>query len=149
MALISSLEPGPVALDTAPLIYYIEENPERLPAITALFEASSAGRFHLVTSTISLLEVLVLPLQKGRMGLADRYQEILVRSRQCTLIPLDPLVAQRAAVLRAKYRLRTPDAIQVATAWVTRATAFVTTDRLLAKIREVPMVALEDIAVPS
>lgn len=149
MALISSFEPGPVALDTAPLIYYIEEDPKRLPVITALFEASSTGRFHLVTSTISLLEVLVLPLRKERPDLADRYQEILVRSRQCTLIPLDPLVAQRAALLRAKYHLRTPDAIQAATAWVTQATAFVTTDRSLAKIREVPVVPLEEIVVPS
>ena len=148
MALISGLEPGPVALDTAPLIYYMEEDPKRLPIIAALFEASSAGRFHLVTSSISLLEVLVLPLQKGYAGLADRYREILVRSRQCTLIPVDSLVAQRAAMLRAKYGLRTPDAIHAATAWVTQATAFVTTDRSLAKVQEIPVVILENIIVP-
>ena len=147
MALISSFEPGPVALDTAPLIYYIEEDPKFLPAITALFEASSAGRFHLVTSSISLLEVLVLPLRKGHPELAQRYQEILVGNEQCSLIPVDSLVAQRAAALRAKYNLRTPDAIQVATAWVAQATAFVTTDRALTKIREVPIVALENIVI--
>ncbi len=147
MALISSFEPGPVALDTAPFIYYIEEDPRHLPAIAALFEASSAGRFHLVTSSISLLEVLVLPLRKGHPELAERYREILVGSKQCTLIPVDPLVAQRAALLRAKYNLRTPDAIQVATAWVTQATAFVTTDLSLTKVQEVPVVILEKIEI--
>jgi len=143
VALISGLGPGPVALDTAPLIYYIEAHPEHLPALTALFEAAAAGRFHLVTSSISLLEVLVLPYRKGRSDLADRYQEILVGNRQCTLIPVDALVAQRAALLRAKYRLQTPDAIQAATAWVTQATAFVTSDRLLTRVREVPVVPLD------
>ena len=54
----------------------------------------------------------------------------------------------RGADLRAKYNLRTPDAIQVATAWVAQATAFVTTDRALTKIREVPIVALENIVLP-
>jgi len=145
VALISSFGPGPVALDTAPLIYYIEADPKHLPVLAALFEASSAGRFHLVTSSISLLEVLVLPLRKGRSDLADRYREILVGSRQCTLIPVDSLVAERAAMLRAKYRLQTPDAIQVATAWVTQATAFVTADRILTKIHEVPVISLESL----
>ena len=149
MALISGLEPGPVALDTAPLIYYIEEDAALLPAIAALFEASAAGQFPLVTSTISLLEVLVLPFRRGRPDLADRYREILVKNRQCTLIPVDSLVAERAATLRAKYRLRTPDAIQVATAWTAQATAFVTTDHSLEKIQEIPVILLEKIVVPS
>ena len=143
MALISGLGSGPVALDTAPLIYYIEADPERLPVLTALFEASAAGRFHLVTSSISLLEVLVLPLRKGRSDLADRYREILTGNRQCALMPVDSLIAERAALLRAKYRLQTPAAIQIATAWVAQATAFVTADRLLARVREVPVVSLD------
>ena len=61
MGLREDLGPGPTALDTAPFIYYIEENESFLPVVAPLFEDVAAGRREVVTSTLTLLEVLVVP----------------------------------------------------------------------------------------
>jgi predicted nucleic acid-binding protein len=58
-------------------------------------------------------------------------------------------VARRAAQLRARYRLRPADALQVATALVHGATAFVTNDRSLTRLRPALDVVLLDEFVPS
>jgi hypothetical protein len=51
-----------VELDTAPLIYYIEENPVYLPLIAPFFHALASGELQGVTPTITLVEVLTQPL---------------------------------------------------------------------------------------
>lgn len=47
-----------VGLDTAPLIYFIEENPNYLEVADAFFEAMFRGEFRVVTSVVTLAEVL-------------------------------------------------------------------------------------------
>jgi len=58
-----------VGLDTAPLIYFIEENPSYLPRVRPFFEAIDRGDIQVVTSVLTLTEVLVhLWLSKIRSG---------------------------------------------------------------------------------
>lgn len=73
MGWIDALRDSTVALDTAPLIYFIEENPTWLPAIEPFFKA--------VTSTLTITEVLVHPLRKLQQSLAEQYRRILLNSR--------------------------------------------------------------------
>ncbi len=61
------------------------------------------------------------------------------------LAPVTPKMADHAAMLRARYRLSTPDAIQVATALVRQATAFLGTDTYLKRITEIECLILNDI----
>jgi len=62
---INGLQGKTVDLDTAPLIYFIEENPIYLEAATLFFKAMDKGDFTVVTSTVTLLEVLVQPLRSN------------------------------------------------------------------------------------
>ena len=55
-------------------------------------------------------------------------------------MPLDAELAEDAARLRSRYRLRLPDAIQVATAIRGRADVFVTHDRRLRRVKELNVV---------
>ena len=48
-----------IGLDTAPLIYLIEQNATYLELVRAFFQAMSQGEFQVVTSTLMLTEVLV------------------------------------------------------------------------------------------
>src|SRR2546423_772839 len=50
-----------VGLDTAPLIYYLEEHPTYLPLVDPFFDALARGDLHAVTSTVTLIEVLTQP----------------------------------------------------------------------------------------
>lgn len=121
-----------VGVDTAPLIYFIEENPIYLPRLRAFFDAVDKGHFRLATSTLTLTEVLIHPLRQGNVDLADSYRRILLHADNVDMLPVSPPIAEEAARLRAKYNLRTPDSIQIATAINAGATSFLTNDIKLA-----------------
>ena len=82
MEWINGLPGKTVGLDTAPLIYFIEENPIYLEAATLFFKAMDKGDFTVVTSTVTLLEVLVQPLRSNNTALASEYQDILLNSKK-------------------------------------------------------------------
>ena len=83
----------------------------------------------------------------GRKDLVHEYRRILTKASGFRLWPLDRRVAEEGAILRARYGYRTPDAIQVATASVCGAEAFLnflTNDRKLKTCQEVNVVLLDD-----
>jgi predicted nucleic acid-binding protein len=135
VGLIDDLESGPVALDTQILIYFIQEDGRYLPLIKPLFEAIDSGDLLAVTSGLSWMEVLVVPYRSGNAALADRYESLLTRSRGLRFIEVDRSLLKAAAQLRATFKLKSPDAIQVAAALVCDCTSFLTNDR---RIRTVP-----------
>ncbi len=61
MGLTQNLGRGPVGVDTAVFIYFIQADPDRCPIIRPVFEAADSGRLTLVTSAVTLLEALVIP----------------------------------------------------------------------------------------
>lgn len=134
MGLIARLKHGPVALDTAIFIYLIEEHPDLLPVIRPVFAAIDQGDLKAVTSAVTLLETLVIPYRNGDVALAEQYENLLTRSRGLQLIAIDAALLRAAAFLRARFGLRTPDALQLAAALETRCTVFLTNDRRLPAI---------------
>jgi predicted nucleic acid-binding protein len=135
VGLIDDLQPGPVALDTQIFIYFIEEDGRYLALIKPLFEAINRGDLMAVTSGLSLMEVLVVPYRSGNAALADRYESLLTRSRGLRCIEVDRYLLKAAAQLRAAFKLKPPDAIQVAAALIGGCNSFITNDR---RIRSVP-----------
>jgi predicted nucleic acid-binding protein len=117
-----------VAIDTAPLIYFIEDNTTYAPLLRPFFEAVDNGKIRIVTSTITLLEVLIHPLRHQLPELAQNYRNILLHAEGLSTVPVTATVAERAAKLRAEHNLRTPDAIQLATAIEAGASHFLTND---------------------
>ena len=145
MGLIDEIGAGPFALDTVAFIYFIEENTWFLPALEPVFEAIDEGRLAAVTSSLTLLEVLVVPFRWGNTVLADRYEEALTRGRGLTLIDIDRGQLRAAAQLRSVFpRLRTPDAIQVSAALSMGCSALLTNDRELPVIPGLRILQLKD-----
>jgi predicted nucleic acid-binding protein len=140
-----ALAAGPVALDTAVFIYYIEEHPDYLPFVEPLFAEVDAGTRDAVTSALTLLEVLVVAYRAGDVALAERYERLLTRSRGLHLVDLDRRQLRTAAQLRALYRLRTPDALQIAAALTAQCQTFVTNDRELPEIPGLRVVQLDQL----
>jgi predicted nucleic acid-binding protein len=120
-----------VAIDTAIVIYFIERHERYVDVVRPLFEAADRGELELVTSGVTLLEVLVAPYRAGDAGLAERYEALLTRSRGLTMVDLGRPVVRAAAQLRAIHRLRTPDALQIAAALSRGCSSFLTNDRRL------------------
>ncbi len=145
MGLIDEIGAGPVALDTVAFIYFIEEHPRFLQAVEPVFEAIDKGRLAAVTSSLTLLEVLVVPFRAGNVVLADRYEQALTRSRGLTLIDIDRGQLRAAAQLRSVFpKVRTPDAIQVSAALSAGCSALLTNDRELPVIPGLRILQLED-----
>jgi predicted nucleic acid-binding protein len=131
VGLIAELGVGNVAVDTAIFIYFIEENPRFLPEILPLFTQADQGKRELITSALTLLEVLVVPYRAGNRHLAERYEALLTRSRGIRLVELSHDQLRAAAQLRAATNVKTPDALQVVAAISGGCTTFLTNDRRL------------------
>ena len=136
-----------VGLDTAPLIYFIEQNPRYLKIVREFFRAMDRGEFQVVTSTLTLTEVLVHPLRKGNIELAQQYQDILLNQDHLTAYSVSPNIAELAAKLRATKNIRTPDAIQIATAIQNGAVFFLTNDWDLCYIQSLKILILDEITI--
>ena len=144
MGLIDDLGPGPVALDTVVFIYFMEEHREYVPVVAPLFEAIDRGLVAAVCSTLTLMEVLVVPFRAGNLALAQRYEALLTRSRGLRMIDLGRPLLRTAAQLRAVHAgLRTPDALQISTALVGGCRSFLTNDRRLPALPGLRVVQLE------
>jgi predicted nucleic acid-binding protein len=146
VGLIDELPAGAVAVDTAIFIYLIEGHPRYLPAILPLFEAADRGDVELVTSAVTLLEVLVVPYRAGDLALAERYEALLTRSRGVLLVELERNLIRAAAQLRAVHGVRTPDALQLAAGLTARCGSFLTNDRRIPSFPGLPVVQLDDVA---
>ena len=142
MEWINDMQGKTVGLDTAPLIYFIEENPLYIKAVRLFFEAMDKGNFTVVTSTVTLLEVLVHPLRSKNKELAAEYQDILLNSR-LMMLEVSNAIAEQAAQLRATHNIRTPDAIQISAALQAGATHFFTNDIRLPKIPSIQILSLD------
>lgn len=129
MGLIEDVRPGPLALDTQVFIYFIEEERRFLPLLKPLFEAIDHGDLVGVTSGLSLMEVLVVPYRSGNSALADRYEALLTNSRGLRFIEVDRRLLKAAAQVRARFKIRPPDAIQMAAALLGNCNSFLTNDR--------------------
>jgi predicted nucleic acid-binding protein len=132
-----------VGLDTAPLIYFIEQNEVYLELVHGFFQAMDQGEFKVVTSTLTLTEVLVHPLRSGNLELAEQYRDIVLDQENLDTMPVSVEIAEVAAQLRATQNLRTPDAIQIATAMQGGATFFLTNDARLATISNLDVLVLD------
>jgi predicted nucleic acid-binding protein len=123
------------ALDTVAFVYFIEAHPRFAPVLDPVFTAIDQERLPAIASSLTLLEVLVVPYRAGNVPLAERYEQALTRSRGLRLIDIDRAQLRTAAQLRALHPgLRTPDAIQVSAALSGGCSALLTNDRDLPAI---------------
>lgn len=129
-------EGAAVLVDTAPWIYLLQDHAEFAPRFEGLFAAAEEGRLQLALSTITLAEILAGPFKAGQVALAKRYEKALSSYQ---VMPLTAPVASLAAQLRAQYKLKLPDAVQLATAIDLGAAALVTHDRDFAAVRGLPV----------
>lgn len=125
-----------VFVDTAPIIYVLEDRAPHAARFAGLFDAAARGELHVVISPVTLAEVLVGPLQAGQEALAQRYERALGVFEG---VPITSAVAAQAARLRVRYRLKLPDALQLACALAAGVQAFVTHDRDYAAVQGLPM----------
>ena len=132
-----------IALDTMIFIYAFEEHSVYIPLLKPFFREVEKGRIIAVTSTVTLAECLVQPFRAKAMELAARYKTLFRDFPHLSVIPVSDEIAERAAWLRAQYHMKTPDAIQLATALVSGSHIFLTNDEGLPQVEGIHVLVLD------
>lgn len=132
-----------VALDTSVFIYYLEANLAYADLAGEVFAWLEHSKNTAVTSTLTMTELLVHPYRLADEQMVNQYFGLLSVFPNLDWIAPDLQIADVAARLRAHHRLRTPDALQIATAIRSGASAFLTNDAGLARVAEVEIGILD------
>jgi predicted nucleic acid-binding protein len=134
-----------VLVDTSLWIYHFEGHQKFGLASTNFLEALERGAFRGIASELTLLELTVRPLSLGRQDAADDYETLLTYFPNLDLEPITRDILMSAAALRAHFRIRTPDAIQLATGLRAGATLALTNDAAWKGLPMIDTVVLADL----
>jgi predicted nucleic acid-binding protein len=133
-----------IFLDTAPVIYFVEKNPDFSLKAQEIFNRLDDGKLMAVVSPITLAECLVLPYKQESQDVAQVFTDLLVNSESVLFYPIDEITADKAADLRARYNLTLTDALQLAVAIQAECDAFLTNDIDLKRVKEIPIIVLSE-----
>jgi predicted nucleic acid-binding protein len=134
-----------VGLDTSIFIYHLEDHPRYAPMTEIIFHSLEEGRNRGITSFLTLMEILVKPKVEDLLEVARDYEYYLTTFPNLTLFPFDLEIAKKASDLRAVSKIKTPDAIQLATALHHGATGFLTNDRIFEKVTGLEIAILDKV----
>ena len=123
-----------IALDTSIFIYQLETNPRYLAYTDHIFSWIERPGSKAITSTITMTELLVQPYRDSDEQRADEFYGLLSTYPNLDWIAPNLEIADLAARIRALHRLRTPDALQAATAEHSLATGLITNDPVFERV---------------
>nr|WP_225225653.1 PIN domain-containing protein [Komarekiella delphini-convector] len=132
-------------LDTAPVIYLVEQHPQYFALTRVVFELLQQTSLIGIASPVTLAECLVRPYSLGQIELQQDFIELITDNENIEFVPIaDQSIALNAAQIRAKYNIKLPDAFQIAVALSIGCEAFLTNDVTFRRITELPILLLDD-----
>jgi len=143
---LRSLKGQKIAVDTMIFIYAFEEHPAYASLLRTFFAALEKGEMEAVTSTVTITECLTQPYRKKNFSLAAQYMVLFRNFPHLSVAPVTDDIAERAAFLRAHQNLKTPDALQLATALLSGSHFFLTNDETLISFKDIPILILDRIS---
>ena len=117
--------------DTNLFVYLLEDKGELTERVLSLRERMIERNDELLTSALTLGELLVKPMEAGNEVLMRRYEQAIVAA--ATVVPFDQAAASVFAAVRRDRAIRPPDAIQLACASVAGVDLFITNDKRLSR----------------
>jgi predicted nucleic acid-binding protein len=132
-----------IALDTSVFIYQLEANPKYVALADSVFSWLERAGHQGVTSTITMAELLVPSYRENDEHRVDEFYGLLSTYPNLEWIAPSLEIADIAARIRAVHRLRTPDALQAATAVGVHATALITNDPIFERIGDFETAVLD------
>ena len=115
------------------LFVYLVEGRGRAKQVVALRQRMMERDDELLTSALTLGEVLVKPMEAGVQELRQRYENVITAG--AVVLPFDARAAPRFAEIRQDRSIRAPDAIQLACASTAGVDLFITNDDRLSRKR--------------
>ena len=135
---------GSIGIDTPIFIYHLEANEKYASLTQKSLSSMENGKWHGITSAITLMEINVYPWRVGREDVARKYETLLMNFPNLEIVNIDRDVARVAAQLRARFDVRPPDALQIAASLVAGARGFLTNDRRLSALQSLTEIIVFD-----
>ncbi|MGB7847824.1 MAG: PIN domain-containing protein [Candidatus Acidiferrum sp.] len=134
-----------VALDTSVFVYQLEAHPKYLPLTRAIFAWLETPDHFGVTSTITMTELLVKPYRDRDKQRVDNCFALFSRFPNLEWVAPNLDITDAAARIRAEWRLKTPDAIEAATAIYCGISGFLSNDSAFHRVPKLDALVLEDL----
>lgn len=134
-----------VALDANVVIYLLENVEPGASRAAAIVDAIESGAVRGSMSTVAQTEILVGPARSADPTVFELAAQEL-RDLRIAKNPLTARIAEDAAWVRGQTGLRLPDAVHIATARASGATALVTNDRRIRSRVGLEVYYLDDLA---
>ncbi|MDQ2085732.1 PIN domain-containing protein [Herbivorax sp. ANBcel31] len=137
-----------ITIDTNCFIYYFEDHDVYADKLQDVFTNIQNGKYKACMSMLSLLELLVKPKKENNVFLENRYKLLLTNYPNLSIVDINLGVIDIASSLRAKYKIKTPDSIIVATTIYSNSKYLITNDIRLGNIcneESICFISLDDI----
>jgi predicted nucleic acid-binding protein len=138
-----------IFLDTAPIIYFIEEHPSYSGLMDSVISKATNNRIKIVTSIITFIEVMTKPYKLRQMELVKTYQNFFYNSKNFSVVDLNPNIALLTAKIRADFNFKLPDAVQLAIFEYMGLELFLTNDVQLKRYNENKVIILSEVRTVS
>ncbi len=134
-----------IGLDSMCFIYHLSKNPKYSPLTKIVFSLLEEKKISAVTSMITATEVFVQAERSQNKLILLEYDKFFHAFPNLVLSPIDWYVGRLAARLRAKYSaLKTPDALQIASAILNDCKGFITNDNKLKQVKEIKVLTFDE-----
>lgn len=132
-----------IAVDSMCFIYHFEGSAQYGILTKELFfhlQTKASG----VTSVLTLSEILSFERLQQDQLLFEQEKVKVYSTPNLEILSVDGIIAQTASILRYKYSLKLPDAIQLATAIISKQEVFISNDYSFKKVKEIDVLILDD-----
>lgn len=132
-------------IDTTPLIYYVEKNPEYYDILKKFFMESYNAEKEFVSSVVTVHEYSVHPYMNGEVNLLKDYSRF-IEDTDMAIYDIDSKIADKAARIRAEYKsFKGMDSLQLATASLAGCDLFITNDKQLRQFTEINVITVAEL----
>ena len=131
-----------IFLDTAPIIYFVEQKEQYLNHIRSIFKANYHSEFY--TSAISVAEYSLYPYLYDK-SLLTKYNQFL-DIMGIKVIEINKEIAEKSALIKSQFKFfKTADSLQLASALVFNCDLFITNDKQLRQFSDLEILVLDDL----
>lgn len=133
-----------ICIDTNIFIYQFQAHENYSKLTTDIFLLQEKKKLIIISSFVSLVEILAFPDLKDKEALINAYRNFLLKTDGINIIFPNVSISETSARIKREYNFKLPDTLQLATCLEEKADIFLTNDLRLKTFKEIQVVCLKD-----
>jgi predicted nucleic acid-binding protein len=133
-----------ICVDTNIFIYQFQIHENYSKLTIELFSLQEKKKTIIISSFVSLIEILAFSELKGKEALINSYKNFLLKTDGIKIVFPDTSISENSARIKRDYGFKLPDSLQLATCLEEKADIFLTNDTKLKTFKEIPVICLKN-----